>query len=257
MSLLNIQDLSVSFLGLHALRGVNLDVPQGQVLGLIGPNGAGKTTLLNCISRLYIPTTGTITFDGTDLASIPIHKIAPLGIARTFQNLEAHSEASVLENIAAGCLWRHRSSLVAELLNLPHARREQAHALEEAWAALERFDLQHYAHNTFGSLSFGTQKSLELVRAMVSQPRLLLLDEPAAGLNPDETAALGQQILSLRDTQATTIILIEHDMPLVMGVCDRIAALDHGEKIAEGTPLEVRNDPAVRAAYLGQEEDHA
>ena len=257
MSLLEVRDLAMSFAGLRALRGVSFEVQSGEVLGLIGPNGAGKTTMLNCISRLYQPSSGSVTFDGTNMLKVPMHGIAGLGIARTFQNLEVHPGATVLENVTMACAWRYRSPLIAEMFSLPSARARQAAARNDARAALELFDLLPYAETTMGSLSFGTQKSVELARAMASKPKLLLLDEPAAGLNPDETAALGRRILSLREGHGVTVVLIEHDMTLVMGTCDRIVVLDHGERISCGTPEEVRSDPAVMAAYLGSGEDDA
>jgi branched-chain amino acid transport system ATP-binding protein len=257
MSLLRIQDLSLSFAGLHALSDVDFSVEQGEVVGLIGPNGAGKTTLLNCISRLYTPMSGAISFCGADLLNVPIHRIAELGIARTFQNLEVHSTATVLENVTMGCAWRHRSPLFAELLAFSSVRRRQAAARRDAREALELLGLAAHCDSAIGSLSFGTQKIIELARAMAAAPKLLLLDEPAAGLNPDESAALGERIRALRDRQGVTIVLIEHDMTLVMKTCDRIVVLDHGEKISEGAPEQVRTDPAVMTAYLGAGDDDA
>ncbi len=257
MSLLRIEDLSLSFAGLRALSGVSLHVEPGEILGLIGPNGAGKTTLLNCISRLYKPTAGRASFDGVDLLNVPMHGIAALGIARTFQNLEVHRSATVLENVTMGCAWRYRSPLLAELLGLPSARQAQAEARARARKTLDLLGLAETADSPVGSLSFGTQKTVELARAMAGGPKLLLLDEPAAGLNPEESLALGARVRSLRDRHGVTVVLIEHDMPMVMQTCDRIVVLDHGEKIAEGSPAEVRDNDAVRAAYLGSGDDDA
>lgn len=257
MTLLKIENLSISFSGLRALNGVSLEVQDGEVLGLIGPNGAGKTTLLNCISRLYEPGNGQMQFAGADLLRIPIHRIADAGIARTFQNLEVHRSATVLENVTMGGAWRHRASLLSELLGLTSARSGQMQAEADARQALDLFGLGQHADQPIGSLSFGTQKTIELARAMASRPRLLLLDEPAAGLNPEESAALADTIRDLRNRHNVTIVLIEHDMPLVMKACDRIAVLDHGEKISEGTPEQVRSDPVVMSAYLGTGDDDA
>ncbi len=257
MSLLQVRDLCLSFAGLRALNNVSFELAAGQVAGLIGPNGAGKTTLLNCISGLYAPSSGDIVFNEVNLKSVPLHGIAELGIARTFQNLEGHTDASVLDNVSLGCIWRHQSPLFAELLGLPQVRRKQAAARQEAWETLKRFRLEQFADQRLGSLSFGTQKSIELARAMVGSPRLLLLDEPAAGLNADETAELGQFIIALKEEYGTTVMLIEHDMSLVMGTCDHIMVLDHGEMIGEGTPEQVRENPAVRAAYLGEGDELA
>jgi branched-chain amino acid transport system ATP-binding protein len=257
MSLLRIEGLSVSFAGLKALSGVDLEVQEGEILGLIGPNGAGKTTLLNCISRLYTPTAGSATFAGSNLLGVPMHRIAELGIARTFQNLEVNKNASVLENVTMGCVWRHRSPLFAELLALPSAHREQSEARRRAMYTLDSLSLAEFANERIGSLPFGTQKNIELARAMASEPRLLLLDEPAAGLNPDESTGLGTQVRKLRDQHRVAVVLIEHDMTLVMESCDRIVVLDHGVKIADGTPRDVRENQAVRDAYLGCGEEDA
>jgi len=256
MALLTVENLSLSFAGLRALAGVSFAVNAGEIVGLIGPNGAGKTTLLNCISRLYTPQSGRILLDGVNLLDVPIHGVAAHGIARTFQNLELFAGASVLENVAVNSMRRFRSTLVAELLSLPSARRNVREARKAGFKALEALGLDRFAKQRTSDLPYGTQKTVELARALAGEPKLLLLDEPAAGLNPDESRRLGTTIRSLRD-RGMTVLLIEHDMRLVMDICERIVVLDHGEKIHEGTPDTVRRDPAVISAYLGAEADDA
>jgi branched-chain amino acid transport system ATP-binding protein len=253
MALLTIQDLHLQFSALKALAGVSFSVPAGSIYGLIGPNGAGKTTLLNCLSRVYRPTSGDILFDGQSLLRLPIHRLATLGVTRTFQNLEVSSKASVRENALIGALAQHRAGLFAEMLNLPSARRQEWLAREKVDALLAEFNLLTSAEKPVSSLPFGSQKMLELVRAVAGQPRLLLLDEPAAGMNPEESRQLATTIRKLRDDRGITVLLIEHDMSLVMGICDRIAVLDHGELICDGSPSEVRGNPQVVEAYLGGE----
>ncbi len=251
--LLALQKISLSFAGLAALSDVSFEVYPNEIVGLIGPNGAGKTTLLNCISRIYTPQRGKILFKQEELLDVPIHGVAPRGIARTFQNLELNPGATVLENVALNCMWRHRCSLVAQLLGLRRARAEERAAQEDARKVLADFGLGDLAQQSIDSLSFGTQKNVEFARAMASAPQLLLLDEPAAGLNPDESLALAERIVRMRNTHSVAILVIEHDMRLIMQICDRIVVLDHGIRIAEGTPEQVRRDPAVMTAYLGTE----
>ncbi len=253
MALLDIHKLSLQFSALKALSDVTFSVPAGSIYGLIGPNGAGKTTLLNCLSRVYTPTSGDISFDGQSLLQLPIHRLATLGVTRTFQNLEVSSQASIRENALVGALVHHRASLLAEMFNLPSARKQERIAHERVDALLAEFNLLAYAEQPVSSLPFGSQKMLELARAVAGQPRLLLLDEPAAGMNPEESRQLALTIRKLRDDRGITILLIEHDMPLVMSICDRIAVLDHGELICNGSPFEIRNDPQVVKAYLGEE----
>jgi branched-chain amino acid transport system ATP-binding protein len=253
LSLLSVEELSISFAGLKALSGVTFSVAPGQIVGLIGPNGAGKTTLLNCVTRLYKPDCGRIGFSGKDLIGFPVHAVAPLGITRTFQNLELFGELTVLENVAVSCMSRQRASLPAELLSLPNARRSARAARAEALAVLTDLGLATYADERVGTLAYGVQKNIELARALAGQPKLILLDEPAAGLNPEESVRLGARIRRIREDHAVTILLIEHDMRLVMETCDWIVVLDHGEKISEGTPEQVQRDPVVRTAYLGSE----
>ena len=257
MSLLSIQAVGLAFAGLRALQNVSFEVPEKTIFGLIGPNGAGKTTLLNCLSRFYTPDSGRVQFAGEDITRLAVHRIAPMGICRTFQNLELFNDLSVRDNIRVGCLLRHRANFVAELLHLPASGRAQREAMREADSVIEELGLVAHAGTRVGDLAFGIQKAVELGRALAARPRLMLLDEPAAGMNPQETRELGNTIRRLRDSKDITILLVEHDMRLVMGVCDRIVVLDHGEKICEGSPDEVRANPSVIEAYLGREAAHA
>jgi branched-chain amino acid transport system ATP-binding protein len=231
---------------------VTFAVREGEILGLIGPNGAGKSTLLNCVSRVHTPTAGIVRYRGEDVLRRPIHELPGLGIRRTFQNLELFKEATVRENVVMGTAFRHRAGVVAELAGL--AVKSERRAEERADKMLQVLALTEHARTPVTALPYGLQKSVELARALASEPKLLLLDEPAAGMNPEESRRVGELILRLK-ALGITIVLVEHDMRLVMRVCDRIVVLDHGEKIAEGDPQSIRADPAVIAAYLGEHVD--
>jgi len=250
---LKIENLLMSFRGLKALNRVSFFLDRGLICGLIGPNGAGKTTLLNCLTRVYYPQAGRVFFNGHDVLARPIHRIAELGICRTFQNLELFKEATVHENLLIGCLLRFRANLFWELFNLPIARSNFAKARKEVDSIINQMGLNPYAHQKVSALPFGIQKTIELARALAGQPQLLLLDEPAAGMNPEESLQLAETLRQLRNKQDITILLVEHDMRLIMNICDQIIVLDHGEKICEGPPSKVRIDPQVIKAYLGEE----
>ena len=249
--LLRVHDVAVRFGGIVALDGVSFDVPPGRIVGLIGPNGAGKTTLFNCISRLYPCERGTIELDGVSLLDVPRHGVARLGIGRTFQNLALFGTMSVLDNVMVGRHCRMRGGFLANALRLPFAVRSDQESRRMAERLLALLGLERVAHTRVAELPFGTQKRVELGRALAAEPRLLLLDEPASGLNHEEVGAIGELIRRLRAELELTVLLVEHHMQMVMGISDKVVAMDFGRKIAEGTPDEVRNDAAVVEAYLG------
>ncbi len=250
-ALLSVRGVTVRFGGILALDGVGFDVQPGQVCGLIGPNGAGKTTLFNCLSRLYQYQEGDILFEGRSITATPTHQIAGLGMGRTFQNLAMFRTMPVLENVMVGAHCRSSSGFLANALRFPSVRAEEQRLRARAQAILDDLALTPYAATPVGALPFGIQKRVEFARALAADPKLLLLDEPAAGLNHEELEDLGRLIKDARDRLGLTVLLVEHHMSLVMNVSDHIVALNFGRKIAEGTPEHIQKHPDVIAAYLG------
>jgi branched-chain amino acid transport system ATP-binding protein len=259
-ALLSVHEVSIRFGGIVALDDVSFDVDAGAILGLIGPNGAGKTTMFNCITRMYTPNSGTIVFDGHDLLRDARHQIIGRGLARTFQNVELFTRMSVIDNVLCGLhveVGAHPLQFLLAGFGWPSETRKERDARARAMEALELVGLGGHANLPVAGLPFGTLKAVELARALVSRPRLLLLDEPAGGLNHDEVADLAELIRRIRRELGLTLLVVEHHMNLVMGISDRVVVLDFGKKIAEGTPREVQENRAVIDAYLGAEGDGA
>lgn len=252
--LLEVKDLVVKFGGVTALNKVNLHVSEGEVAALIGPNGAGKTTVFNIVTGYYSPVSGDVLVEGNSIVGKRPYKIARAGLARTFQNIRLFGEMTALENVATAADAMNKSGLLGSLVGIPRSRDDEARSMEKAHELLTFIGLDHRAEQLAKNLPYGDQRRLEIARALALEPKVLLLDEPAAGFNPQEKVELGNLILKIRDN-GNAVLLIEHDMSLVMKISDRVSVLDFGQKIAEGTPKEIQNDQRVIDAYLGVAED--
>ncbi len=250
MPLLEVKNLTRSFGGLTALSNVDFHVNDGEIVSLIGPNGAGKTTFFNCVTGIYAPTSGSLTLNGENISGLRPSRVAWKGISRTFQNIRLFPGMTATENVMAGCHSRTNTGPIGAILKTRKCRDEEKRIEEKAHHLLRFIGLSSKANTMAGNLAYGDQRRLEIARALATEPKLLLLDEPAAGMNPQETEGLKSLILKIRDN-GISVFLIEHHMKVVMTISDRVVVLDHGEKLAEGTPVEIQNNPDVVRAYLG------
>ena len=255
LPVLDVRNLGIDFGGLTAVDSFNITIGPTEISGLIGPNGAGKTTIFNLLTGVYQPTRGSVLINGIDIKGMPTHKVNRLGIARTFQNIRLFTDMTALDNVKVGLHNSMKCPFVSSVLHLPGYYKAEKQANQRAMELLEFMDMADVADKKAGSLPYGVQRRLEIVRALATDPSIILLDEPAAGMNPSETTELMHQIRRIRDTFHIAIFLIEHDMNLVMNVCEAIAVVNYGRIIAKGTPEEVRANPAVIEAYLGREEE--
>ncbi|MGP1494669.1 MAG: ABC transporter ATP-binding protein [Streptobacillus sp.] len=251
MELLKTENLSIDFGGLRAVNNLNMEINEGELVGLIGPNGAGKTSVFNLLTGVYKPTEGSIKISGVNTFNLKTNKIVELGISRTFQNIRIYKQLSVLDNVRISLDQKENYSTLAAIFRTKKFRNMESELTKKALEYLRMFDLESMANNRADSLSYGNQRKLEIARALACNPKLLLLDEPAAGMNPNETQELMEIIRNIRDNMGISILLIEHDMDLVMGICERLYVLNFGEIIAKGNPLEIQNNPEVIKAYLG------
>lgn len=254
MSLLSVEDISIEFGGIKAVDSVSFDVQKGDIYTIVGPNGAGKTTIFNIISRIYNASEGSVHFEGQNITDLPTHSIAGKGIARTFQNIELFDRATVLQNLLIGRHTHRKSNLFSELLFLPSVKRLEIEHRKKVEEIIDFLDLQHYRDQMISNLPYGVRKVVELGRALCLEPKLLLLDEPASGLNVDETDDMAFWIEDIKKVLGITVIMVEHNMKLVSKVSDRVLAIHYGKKLAEGTAFEVQNNPEVIEAYLGEEQ---
>ena len=253
--LLVAKDISISFGALKAVDSFNLEINSGELIGLIGPNGAGKTTVFNILTGVYNASSGEYTLDGENVIKTSTSALVKKGLARTFKNIRLFQYLSVLDNVVAAYNFRMKYGILSGMLRFPNFWREEKEAKEKAMALLKIFDLDKYANMHAGNLPYGEQRKLEIARAMATEPKILLLDEPAAGMNPKETEDLMNTIKLIRDKFGIAVLLIEHDMKLVLGICERLVVLNYGQILASGDPKEVINNPQVVEAYLGKEED--